>query len=238
MKTYFVALATVAVVFAGQIAHAKKSPAPAPNISASAKAVTFVEQETFPDSIPVANVSIKYAINHTFSLTAQQEAALLEDTTVTLIGMEFSPGEDPKFENGDKSFSVTKNLPLDLPGVLVPVQFKGKWNKGQFSGSLKVSFKAKDLAFPETVQQINQSIAGTKGLFLTSNSVSPRAENLAYIATRIEHPTISPVEVEAIMASDIEQTMIQGATAEGLEYQSQSQTVQTKFFATVFDTAK
>src|SRR5690606_34022963 len=141
---------------------------------------------------------------------------------------EVSPSEDPKFDNGDKSFTVTKNMDLGLVDVQVPVVFKGKWNKGQYTGSVKISYKGKDLLLSDTLQKIHQAITGQKELAIVPQTIGTKAENLAYIETSISHPNIDPFTVEAVMASDIEITMTEGFTAEGVEYGSQSQKVQTK----------
>jgi len=237
MKAHFVAFAATLAVLASGSAHAKKKvSAPAPNIAASAKVDISIAQETLPGSATFADVTIKYTVSHSFSLTAQQEAALSGDTVISILSMEVSPNEDPKFDNGDKSFTVTKNLPLGI--VDVPAQFKGKWGNGQFSGSIKLSYKGKDLLLSETLQKIHQTITGTKELAIVPQTVGPKAENLAYIETAISAPSIDAFSVEAIMASDVEMTMTEGFTAKGVEYQSQSQKIQTKFFAPAVISAK
>jgi len=214
--------------------HAKKSTPIPPNISSSANVAVTLRAEQLPPSVPLINGSLIYQISHSFEISGAQEAAIVEETTITILGVEFTPGEDPKFSNGDKSFNITKQLDISLaPGIeTIPASIKGKWNNGKMSLSLKIAEKFKDVAPPIPLTAAARNMLNTliQNGVVPTVTVAPRIENTAQIYSSIEHPSIPTAEFVSNMTADVSMSQTEAATAEGAQIQEVSQSVKTKLY--------
>jgi len=224
----------LAVGMSVNVSHAKKSTPIPPNISSSANVVISLKAEQLPPSVPLIDGSLKYQVSHSFQITGAQEAAIVKETTISLLGVTFTPGDDPKFSTGDKSFNITKQLNVGIvPGIdTVPASIKGKWNKGKMSLSLKISEKFKDVAPPSPLSAVAKNMLTTlvqKGVVPTV-TVAPRIENTAQIYSSIEHPSIPTAEFVSHMAADVRTSQAEAATAEGTQIQEVSQSIKTKLY--------
>jgi len=228
VKPVILGLAAVFGVMMCGTALAKKPPAPAPNISASISIKVDVFGEQLPPSVPIYDESVTLSLAHSFNLTGPQEAALQSDTVISLLGAEFKPGDDPNFQNGDSSAKINTQIPIGL-GVTpnLPVTISVKWGKGKFTANIKGKLKTKDIAIPAPPEEVGARLLGVKAL--KTAAFSPRQD--VPIETTIKHPSIPDLIVVANMATDVEQGMIQGYTAEGGAYIRQTVTAKSKFFA-------
>jgi len=212
----------IALILAGSMllcsnADAKKVTPPAPNLAASVSLKSTIDADITPPGDPVVNVSTNISASHSFTITSEQEAALQADAVVDVFGKTFTLGNDPDFQNGDKSASFKTTLPIGFVPIEIPCTVSFKWNKGKMSVSVKGKLKEKGMTLEAATARIQ--------------SVNERDIYPMFIETEIIYPSISTLTVIAPLACDVEMSETRGATAEGTEYIKINQTIKSKGFA-------
>ena len=141
--------------------------------AASSWAATVTEASAFAsfavsapcqDSFCTGTLKVKFAASEKLTISPGEEAQLLSDTSISLqldsflsdTTVEFALGDDPNFQDGDKSAKIKKTIQDIEPGVDLTISAQLNWGpdeleikltskrSGQFLTSLAGLEKSKD----------------------------------------------------------------------------------------------
>jgi hypothetical protein len=91
--------------------------------------------------------------NHAIDLTPQEESALQEDTSMTLlledVRIDVRLGDDPNFDTGDTSAKLT--AVVDIDGLPAQANVQLKWGNGQLKIKLSLPFSGEETSLNKTL---------------------------------------------------------------------------------------
>ena len=184
----------------------------------SALAATVTEASAFSsvnisapceDSFCTGPLKTKFISTQVLTISPAEEAALAADTSVTIaltgfLGLgevEFALGDDPNFQNGDKSAKIKKTVAEILPNVDMIISAQLTWG----SGTLEIKVSSK----------LTGQLGTSGGIFLPKSKDSKAAPVLDL---ELSVDTPGPVNVFAVttpLVGDVKLAQIQSVKSTG-----------------------